>query len=150
MISTHLSAIPPYGFWELDARRAALRAQGRSLIDVGIGSPDGPIPPVVVEAMQRAAAERALSGYPHFRGHPGFFNAVTSYLHARFGVSVDPASELLALAGSKEGLAELVLSHVNPGDVVLIPDVHYPVYARAPRLAGATPVCIPILRDGNQ
>ncbi|MDQ8167183.1 MAG: aminotransferase class I/II-fold pyridoxal phosphate-dependent enzyme [Gemmatimonadota bacterium] len=144
-----LAAIPPYVFYELDARRVAQRALGRSLIDVGIGSPDGPIPAVVVEAMQRTAADRGLSGYPEFRAHPLFRAAVTGYLHTRFGVTVDAGSELLALAGSKEGIAELLLSHCNPGDVVLIPEVYYPVYARATLLAGAQPVFVPFLADGR-
>ncbi|MEI6739120.1 MAG: aminotransferase class I/II-fold pyridoxal phosphate-dependent enzyme [Gemmatimonadaceae bacterium] len=144
-----LGAIPPYVFWELDARRAALRAQGRTLIDVGIGSPDQPIAPVVQEAMREAVGEPALSGYPYFRAHPAFAEAVVSYMAARFQVTIDPTREMLALAGSKEGIAELVLAHVNPGEVVLIPAVHYPVYARAPQLAGATPVCVPLLADGR-
>ena len=149
MTSRLLAAIPPYVFWELDARRRAVRAQGRSLIDLGIGSPDQPMAPVVIEAIQRAAAESALSGYPHFSIHPAFAESVASYLATRFAVTVDPTRELLALAGSKEGLAELVLAHVNPGDVVLIPEIYYPVYARAPQLAGATPVCVPLLADGR-
>jgi LL-diaminopimelate aminotransferase len=144
-----LAAIPPYVFYELDARRIRQRAAGKSLIDVGIGSPDGPIPDVVVEAMQRSAADRALSGYPEFRAHPLFRQAVAGYLHTRFGVSIDMGSELLALAGSKEGIAELILSHTNPGDVVLIPEVYYPVYARATMLAGAQPVFVPFRPDGR-
>ena len=144
-----LAAIPPYVFYELDARRIRQRAAGKSLIDVGIGSPDGPIPDVVVEAMQRTAADRGLSGYPEFRAHPLFRQAVAGYLHTRFGVSIDVGSELLALAGSKEGIAELILSHTNPGDVVLIPEVYYPVYARATMLAGAQPVFVPFLSDGR-
>lgn len=144
-----LDAIPPYVFYELDARRAAARARGQRLIDVGIGSPDGPIPTVVVEAMQRAAADRALSGYPHFQGQPAFRDAVAAYLHSRFGVAVDPQQQVLALAGSKEGIAELILSHTNPGDVVLVPEVYYPVYARATLLAGAEPVFVPFLPDGR-
>lgn len=99
--------------------------------------------------MQRAAAEAALSGYPYFKGHPDYLAAVTRYLAERFSVDVNPTTELIALAGSKEGLAELVLATVNPGDVVLIPEVYYPVYARAPQLAGATPVCVPIRADGT-
>ena len=87
MPSRHLTAIPQYVFWELDARRAALRATGRTLIDVGIGSPDQPIAPVIVEAMQRAAAEPALSGYPHFRAHPAFTVAVAAYLATRYSLS---------------------------------------------------------------
>jgi LL-diaminopimelate aminotransferase len=144
-----LAAIPPYVFYELDARRIRQRAVGKFLIDVGIGSPDGPIPDVVVEAMQRTAADRGLSGYPEFRAHPLFRQAVAGYLHTRFGVSIDVGSELLALAGSKEGIAELILSHTNPGDVVLIPEVYYPVYARATMLAGAQPVFVPFLPDGR-
>jgi len=144
-----LAAIPPYVFYELDARRTRQRAAGKSLIDVGIGSPDGPIPDVVIEAMQRTAADRALSGYPEFRAHPLFRQAVAGYLHTRFGVSIDAGSELLALAGSKEGIAELILSHTNPGDVVLMPEVYYPVYARATLLAGAVPVFVPFLPDGR-
>lgn len=149
MPSRLLTAIAPYVFWELDARREAMRAQGRELLDLGIGSPDQLIPDVVREAMHRAVEERALSGYPHFRAHPGLLTAIEGFLSTRFGVHVDPVREVVALAGSKEGLAELVLSHVNPGDVVLIPAVYYPVYARAPQLAGATPVCVPLLADGR-
>jgi LL-diaminopimelate aminotransferase len=144
-----LEAIPPYVFYELDARRAKARANGTSLIDVGIGSPDGPIPPMVIEAMQRVATDRSLSGYPYFRGHPLFAEAAVGYMAQRFGVTLDPQQEFLALAGSKEGIAELILSQVNPGDAVLVPEVYYPVYARATLLAGAEPVYMPFLPDGR-
>jgi len=149
MPSQHLQAIPQYIFWELDARRVAHRNAGRTLIDLGIGSPDQRIPAVVVEAMHAAADDRALSGYPHFRGSAAFAGAVATYMHERFGVELDPTREIMALAGSKEGIAELVLSQCNPGDVVLVPEVYYPVYARAPQLAGATPVFVPFLADGT-
>ena len=149
MTSRTLAAIPPYIFWELDARRTAARAKGRTLIDLGIGSPDQPIPEVVVAEMQRVAADRGLSRYPHFKGSEPFVTAVAKYMHERFAVALDPTRELMALAGSKEGIAELVLSHCNPGDVVLVPEVYYPVYARAPQLAGATPVFMPMLSDGT-
>ena len=149
MTSRTLAAIPPYIFWELDARRNAARAKGRTLIDLGIGSPDQPIPEVVVEEMQRVAADRGLSRYPHFKGSEPFVTAAAKYMHERFAVALDPTRELMALAGSKEGIAELVLSHCNPGDVVLVPEVYYPVYARAPQLAGATPVFMPMLSDGT-
>lgn len=149
MSATHLSALPPYVFWELDRRRSALRATGRSFVDLGIGSPDQAIPDIVQDAMRSAVTEPALSGYPFFRGHPDYFDAIQSFLSARFAVSVDPTQELVALAGSKEGFTELVLSHVDPGDVVLIPEIYYPVYARAPQLAGATAVCVPFNSDGT-
>jgi LL-diaminopimelate aminotransferase len=149
MTSQLLKQIPPYVFWELDARRTAQRAKGKALVDLGIGSPDGPIPQVVIEAMARATADRTLSNYPHFRGHPAFVSAVVAYMSDRFGVSLDPNRELLALAGSKEGIAELVLSHCNPGEVVLVPEVYYPAYARATALCGAEPVFVPFLSDGR-
>lgn len=149
MSATYLSAMPPYVFWELDRRRSALRATGRSFVDLGIGSPDQPIPEVVREAMRAAIAEPALSGYPYFRGHPDYLEAIQSFLATRFALSVNPAKELLALAGSKEGFTELVLSQVDPGDVVLIPEIYYPVYARAPQLAGALPACVPFNDDGG-
>lgn len=148
-MSATLDSIPPYVFYELDDRRAAARAVGKTLIDVGIGSPDGPIPAVVIETMQRVAAERPLSGYPYFRAHPAFQCAVAGYLERRFGVTIEPATEMLALAGSKEGIAELILAHAKPGDVVLVPEVYYPVYARATLLAGAEPVFVPFLPDGR-
>lgn len=149
MTSQHLERIPPYVFWQLDAKRSAQRAKGRTLVDLGIGSPDGPIPPVVIDAMARGAADRTLSNYPHFRGHPAFVTAAQRYMSERFGVTLDPSRELLALAGSKEGIAELVLSHCNAGDVVLVPEVYYPVYARATALCGAEPVFVPFLADGR-
>lgn len=148
-MTRHLDRIPPYVFYELDARRAAARAIGRSLLDVGIGSPDGPIPAVVVEAMQRVAADRGLSGYPAFQAAPAFREAVSHYLSHRFDVAINAQAEMLAVAGSKEGIAELILSHVGPGDVVLVPAVHYPVYARATLLSGADPVFVPFLDDGR-
>ncbi len=149
MSSRHLHAIPPYIFWELDERRTAHRERGRTLVDLGIGSPDQAIPHVVIEAMQQAIVDRKLSGYPDFHGHPAFVGAAAQYMLERFGVTLDPKREVMALAGSKEGIAEMVLSHCNAGDVVLVPEIYYPVYDRATRLAGATPIFVPILPDGT-
>lgn len=149
MSASYLTAIPPYVFWDLDRRRAALLATGRSIVDLGIGSPDQAIPNAVKDAMHQAVDEAALSRYPYFKGHPAFYAAATAFLEARFGVQVDPVNQLLAVAGSKEGFTELILAHIDPDEVVLIPAVHYPVYARAPQLAGARPVCVPILSDGT-
>lgn len=147
--ATSVRNIPPYVFWELDARRAALRARGRTLLDFGIGSPDQAIPQPVVEALREAAGERALSGYPHFSGHPDFRAAAAAFMHDRFGVDVEADREVMAVAGTKEALAELVLAVCNPGDVVLMPEIHYPVYARATLLAGALPVFVPLAANGR-
>ncbi|MDQ6612746.1 MAG: aminotransferase class I/II-fold pyridoxal phosphate-dependent enzyme [Gemmatimonadota bacterium] len=144
-----MRSIPPYIFWELDAKRAAARARGKQLLDFGIGSPDQPIPAPVIEAIRNGVNDRALSGYPHFNGHPKFLEAATTFMSDRFGVIVDPAREMIAVAGTKEGLAEIVLAICDPGDVVLVPEIHYPVYARATLLAGATPAFVPFAADGR-
>ena len=149
MPSTLLDSLKPYVFWELDALRTAHRASGRELLDLGIGSPDGPIPPVVVDAIKGAAGDASLSRYPFFRGHPRLMHAACAYMTDRFGVTLDPVHEMIALAGSKEGIAELVMSHCNPGDVVLIPEIYYPVYARSAQLCGAIPVFVPFFSDGT-
>ncbi|MEP6764349.1 MAG: aminotransferase class I/II-fold pyridoxal phosphate-dependent enzyme [Gemmatimonadaceae bacterium] len=144
-----LRSIPPYVFWELDAKRAAVRARGKTLVDFGIGSPDQPIPAAVIDAIKEAAGDRTLSGYPHFSGHPKFHEAATTFMKERFGVTVNSEREVMAVAGSKEGLAEIVLATCDPGDVVLVPEIHYPVYARATVLAGAEPAFVPFAKDGS-
>jgi LL-diaminopimelate aminotransferase len=142
--SPALAALPPYVFAELDRRKAAALARGGPLIDLGIGSPDRPIPDLVVAELQRAAADRANHGYPPFRGLPRFLESIERFMRARFGVSVDASRDALAVAGSKEGIAELLFATVAPGDVVLVPAINYPVYARASRLAGAEVVHVPM------
>lgn len=144
-----LSSLPPYVFAELDrlkavaaARRAAAGAD--PLVDLGIGSPDRPMAPGIVDAVQRAAANEARHGYPPFRGAPEFLDAAAGFLAERFGAHVDPARELVAVSGSKEGIAHLLGAYCGPGDVALVPDVYYPVYARAPLLHGAEVAYLPV------
>lgn len=148
-MSSYLEAIPKYVFAELDSRKEAHRTRGRKLVDLGIGSPDQPIPTPVLEAVAEAAGSAPMSGYPPFRIHPAFGAAAANYMMDRFGVSGEPARDYLALAGSKEGLAQVVMALCNPGDTVLIPEVHYPVYSRAPLLIGARPVYVPFRNDGS-
>jgi LL-diaminopimelate aminotransferase len=144
-----IRSIPQYVFWELEARKQAHRDAGRTLLDLGIGSPDQPVPEAVVARVQDTAGRRELSRYPAFRGHPELLAAASHYLADRFGVQADPARHLMAVAGSKEGLAEIVLSLCEPGDVVLIPEIYYPVYVRATQLAQAQPVLVPFTAAGT-
>jgi len=139
-----LTGLPPYVFSELERRKAAARADGRALVDLGIGSPDRPMAPGVVAAAQQAAADGGCHGYPPFRGTPEFLGAAAEYLRDRFGARLDPTRELCAVSGSKEGIAQLLAAHVGPGDVVLCPDVYYPVYARAPMLHGGEIAFLPV------
>ena len=130
-----LRDLPTYVFAELDRLKAAARARGAALVDLGIGSPDLPMAPGVIDALARAAREPAIQGYPPFRGAPRFFDAIGRFMDRRFGVAIDPPREALALSGAKEGIAGIIAALCGPGDVVLVPEIYYPVYARA-ALAG--------------
>ena len=139
-----LAGLPPYVFAALEQLKHAARARGHGYIDLGIGSPDRPMPPGVVEALREAAGDPATHGYPPFRGIPRYLQSAARFMRARFGVDVDPARELLALAGSKEGIAQLISAVVAPGDVVLVPEIYYPVYGRVALLAGAEVHWVPM------
>ncbi len=132
-----LRRLPAYVFAELDRRKAAARARGIALVDLGIGSPDLPIAPGILDALATAARDPSAHGYPPFRGIPRFFDAIQGFMRSRFGVDVEPSREALALSGAKEGIAQLLMALCSPGDVVLVPEIYYPVYARAAWLAGA-------------
>lgn len=136
-LSKSLDALPPYVFAELDRLKSDARDRGIRFTDLGIGSPDRPTPRAIVEAIQGAAADPKTHGYPPFRGVPLFLESVSRFMDRRFGVAIDATSEVLALAGAKEGIAQLIAATTGGGDVVLVPEIYYPVYARAPRLAGA-------------
>jgi LL-diaminopimelate aminotransferase len=143
-LSQNLGSLPPYVFAELDRLKADARQRGIRFDDLGIGSPDRPTPPSIVEALQRAAADPATHGYPPFRGVPMYRDAVRRFMQRRFGVQVDVTTEVLALAGSKEGIAQIITATVGIGDVVLVPEIYYPVYARASLLTGAEVHFIPM------
>jgi LL-diaminopimelate aminotransferase len=132
-----LHRLPPYVFAELDRLKAAARARGTQLVDLGIGSPDIPAASGVVDALSNAAHDVTTHGYPPFRGAPRFFDAIGRFMQSRFGVTVDPATEALALSGAKEGIAQIIAALCGPGDLALIPEIYYPVYARAAWLSGA-------------
>ncbi|MDQ6926827.1 MAG: aminotransferase class I/II-fold pyridoxal phosphate-dependent enzyme [Candidatus Eremiobacteraeota bacterium] len=143
-----LTGLPPYVFTELDRLKAEARvrlaADGRTLVDLGIGSPDQPTPERVIVAAREALGDVARHGYPPFRGTPEFLAAVAGFLTDRFGVELDPSRELLAVSGSKEGIAQLIRSYCGPGDVAIVPEIYYPVYARAALLHGAEVAYVPM------
>ena len=143
-LSKALDSLPPYVFAELDRLKADARQRGVSFDDLGIGSPDRPTPASIVEALQRAAADPATHGYPPFRGVPIYLESVARFMKRRFGVQIEATTEVLALAGAKEGIAHLISATAGSGDVVLIPEIYYPVYGRASLLAGAEVHFIPM------
>jgi len=132
-----LGSLPPYVFARLDELKARAREQGLDLIDLGMGNPDGPTPPPVVEAAMTALQNPANHGYPPFEGTANFRRAITEWYHRRYSVQLDPDSEALPLLGSKEGLTHLALAYVNPGDLVMVPSPAYPAHFRGPLIAGA-------------
>lgn len=139
-----LRKLPPYVFAELDRLKQAARARGHTFVDLGIGSPDLPIAPGIIDALAKAARDPSAHGYPPFRGIPEFFGAVERFMKSRFDVTITSATEALALSGAKEGIAQLIMATCSAGDVVLVPEIYYPVYARSVWLAGAEVAWIPM------
>jgi LL-diaminopimelate aminotransferase len=139
-----IQALPPYLFAALDAKLSAKRAQGVDVISLGVGDPDLPTPDHIVEAMREGVRDPATHRYPSYYGSPEFRGAVAAWYVRRFGVELDPGSEVMALIGSKEGIGHIALAFVDPGDEALVPDPGYPVYGVSTRLAGGTPVSLPM------
>jgi LL-diaminopimelate aminotransferase len=146
---SRLDRLPPYLFSAIDAAKAAARAEGRPVVDLGVGDPDRPTPPLLVEALARAAADPAGHCYPAQRGDPGLRRTIAAWLARRHGVEADPETEILVLIGSKEGLGHLPLTCVEEGDNVLVPDLGYPVYGQATLLAGGDPRTYPLMAAGG-
>ena len=139
-----IAAIPPYLFAEIDRRIAEKRAAGVDVISFGIGDPDLPTPDFIVEELAAAARDPSTHQYPSYFGLPAFREAVADFYRRRFGVTLDPTTQVLPLIGSKEGLAHLPWAFVDPGDPTLVPEPGYPVYEVATILAGGEPVHLPL------
>jgi len=137
--SKRLAALPSYPMAEIPAVKRRLLAQGVDVIDLGAGDADFAPPELAVETLARAARDPAMSRYPFQLGLPTFREAAAAYLQRRFGVRVDPFTELHPLIGSKEGIAHLAMAVLDPGDVAVVPEPGYAVYEGATVLAGAQP-----------
>ncbi len=142
-----IKALPPYLFAQIDQKKREKLAQGVDVIDLGVGDPDLPTPKPIVEAMQRAVEKPEHHRYPSYEGMLSFRQAVADWYKRRFGVELDPQKEVVALIGSKEGIAHFPLAFVNPGDVVLCPDPAYPVYKIGTLFAGGEPYILPLKEE---
>jgi LL-diaminopimelate aminotransferase len=140
-LSRRLGELPGYPMAEIPAIKRRLIQQGVDLIDIGAGDADLPPPAVAVEALARAARDPAMSRYSFQIGLPAFREAAAGYLGRRFGLSIDPFTELQPLLGSKEGVAHLAMATLDPGDVAVVPEPGYAVYHGGTALTGATPYC---------
>ncbi|MGH2690459.1 MAG: LL-diaminopimelate aminotransferase [Actinomycetota bacterium] len=139
-----IDTLPPYLFAELDRKLDAARAKGVDVISFGIGDPDRPTPAHIVEAAAEAVRDPSTHRYPSYYGMPAFRQAVAAFYRRRFGVELDPDSQVQPLIGSKEGIANLATAFVDPGDGVLVSDPGYPVYETGSILAGGTVEPVPL------
>jgi LL-diaminopimelate aminotransferase len=141
-----LRRLPPFLFMETRRRIREARERGIDVISLGVGDPEGPTPPHVLEVLRQSAADPSHRRYPagESRGLPEFRTAVAAWYGRRFGVHLDPDAEVCALIGSKEGNHHAALGLLDPGDVALVPDPAYPAYAASALIAGARVVPVPL------
>jgi alanine-synthesizing transaminase len=142
-----MKRLPPYVIAEVNAMRAAARAAGEDIIDLGMGNPDLPPPAHVIEKLAEVARDPKAHGYSASKGIPGLRRAQANYYGRRFGVDLDPDSEVVVTLGSKEGLANLAQAITAPGDVVLAPNPSYPIHTFGFIIAGATIRSVPTTPD---
>jgi LL-diaminopimelate aminotransferase len=143
-IASRVTQLPPYLFAELERKIEERRRAGVDVISLGIGDPDLPTPAVVVEEAQRQVARPDTHRYPSNRGRAAFRQAVADFYARRFGVELDPETEVLPLLGGKEGVAHICWAMLDPGDACLAADPGYPVYTSGPLLCGAETVLMPL------
>ncbi len=144
-----IEELPPYLFAEIDKKKNILIERGVDVIDLGVGDPDIPTPGHIIDALSSAAKDPANHVYPSYVGMMAFREAVSDWYKKRFNVDVDPASEVVTLIGSKEGIAHAPLAFLDPGDIALVPDPGYPVYPVATTFAGGIPYNMPLLKENG-
>ena len=142
-----IKRLPPYVIAEVNAMRAAARAAGEDIIDLGMGNPDLPPPAHVIDKLCEVAMKPDAHGYSQSKGIPGLRRAQANYYARRFNVELDPESEVVVTMGSKEGLASLATAITGPGDVVLAPNPSYPIHTFGFIIAGATIRSVPTTPD---
>jgi LL-diaminopimelate aminotransferase len=144
-----LRQLPPYLFAEIDRLKAEMIAKGVDVINLGVGDPDLPTPSHIIDKLAETAKDPANHQYPSYSGMNDFRVSTAKWYKTRFGVDLDPLSEVLTLIGSKEGIAHLPLAYINPGDLALIPSPAYPVYHIATMFAGGESWFMPLLKKNK-
>jgi LL-diaminopimelate aminotransferase len=139
-----LDAVPPYLFAELERKIAQKRREGMDVISLGIGDPDLPTPQVVVEALAGAARDPRTHQYPTNHGSDELREAAAAFYRERFGVELDPATEIVPALGGKEAVGHIAMALLDPGDICLSPDPGYPPYTSGPLFAGAEVHYLPL------
>ncbi|MBF0326029.1 LL-diaminopimelate aminotransferase [Magnetospirillum moscoviense] len=144
-----IKRLPPYVFAEVNAMKARARAAGEDIIDFGMGNPDQPTPPHIVEKLVEAARNPRAHRYSMSRGIPGLRKALSAYYARRFAVDIDPETECIVTLGSKEGLANLANAITSPGDIVLVPNPSYPIHPYGFIIAGGSCRYVPVTPDAE-
>jgi LL-diaminopimelate aminotransferase len=144
-----IQKLPPYLFVAIDEKKKAALARGADIISLGVGDPDLPTPPHVIEAGQKALKDPANHQYPFGAGLKKFRAAVSSWYKKRFGVDVNPDNEVHALIGSKDGLTHMPLAFINPGETALVPEPAYPAYNASIILAGGVTQFLPLVEKND-
>ncbi len=139
--------LPPYVFAEVNKAKAGARAAGEDIIDLGMGNPDSPTPPHIVAKLIEAVQDPRSHRYSVSKGIPGLRRALAAYYARRFGVKLDPETEVVATLGSKEGLANLAAAITSPGDTILVPNPSYPIHQFGFIIAGASVRSVPATPD---
>jgi len=148
-LSKRLQKIPPYLFVELDRLKNEKIKEGVDVIDLGVGDPDIPTPHEIVEIAKKALEKSEYHRYPSNTGSLFFRKACAEYIKRRFGISFDPETEIIALIGSKEGIAHFPIAFINPNDVILCPDPAYPVYHLGAIFTDGVPHYMPLTWENN-
>ncbi|WP_441007555.1 LL-diaminopimelate aminotransferase [Thalassobacillus devorans] len=148
-ISNRVTSLPPYLFSIFQQKKKALESQGVDVIDLGIGAPDLPTPAFIIDQLAKEAQKPANHVYSSYNGCQEFRQAVAGFYKRTYQVELDPDTEILALIGSKEGLAHMATAVLNPGETALVPDPGYPVYRSAVHLAGGTTTYLPLDADNH-
>ncbi len=144
-----IEKLPAYLFAEISKKIAEKRAQGVDVISFAIGDPDLPTPDHILDALAEASRDPANHRYPESEGLPELRQAIARWYERRFGVQVDPDTEVLPLIGSKEGIGHIAFCFIDPGDVALVPDPGYPVYSVGTLLAGGEPYFLPLTEEND-
>lgn len=144
-----INELPPYLFAEIDRKKREALAREVDLIDLGVGDPDIPTPPKVVEKLMEAASKPVNHRYPSSAGLPQYRQAVAGWYQKRFGVKLDPEKEVVSLIGSKEGIGNMATAFVDPGDLVLVASPCYPVYYIGTSFCGGKNYFLPLVKKNH-
>ncbi len=147
--SDRLESLPPYLFKEIDRQKEEVRKRGVDIIDLGVGDPDMPTPPHIIEALNKAAIDPANHRYPSYSGMGDFNEAVARWYKRRFNVDLDYENEVVTLIGSKEGIAHIPLAFINTGDLALVTSPGYPVYHIGVQFAGGQAYFMDLLKEND-